>query len=143
VPFNFHASILQRYVQVDPDVLEYDPARPDEHRQFIPERCDWVEVQGSKVPCIVTFQDMGLASLAGGSRSAILAELMPALGKALSSPQTEEELDITGSLAKQLDALGKSADEMTAAHLIAARAHLKAVLALSARSEVCLISSWH
>jgi hypothetical protein len=87
------------------------------------------EVPGSAVPCAIRFRDLGLALLHGGRRSDVLTELMPALEMALasSSELTEEEVAITSELSKQLSVLDKTVEEKQAKHLIAARAHLKAV----------------
>jgi hypothetical protein len=100
-----------------------------------------VEVPGSAVPCAIRFRDLGLPTLDGGSKRSILAELLPALELALaaSSELSEEEAAITAELSKRLSVLGKTVEEKIAAHLIAARAHLKAVLALTVVPEVCLL----
>jgi hypothetical protein len=98
-------------------------------------------VPENAVPCTIHFQGIGLASLNGGSRKAILAQLMPALEQGLDpSKLSDEELGIISLLNKRLTALEKTVDERKAAHLIAARAHLKEVLALSEMAEVCILS---
>jgi hypothetical protein len=50
---------------------------------------------------------------------------------AASSELTEAEAAITGELSKRLSVLDRTFEEKKAAHLVAARAHLKAVLALT------------
>jgi hypothetical protein len=52
---------------------------------------------------------------------------------------TEEEEALTSELSKRLSALDKTVEERKAAHLIAASAHLKAILALVVVAEVRLL----
>jgi hypothetical protein len=127
-------------LQCDPSVLEFDPVQWElGARRHIPQGCAMVEVPGSAVPCTVNFKGMGLPSLQGGSRGAILAELMPALEEALGCAAiSEEDTALAGTLHKQMTALDKTAEEKIAAHLIAARAHLKQVLALATVHKVRL-----
>jgi hypothetical protein len=143
-------------VQCDESVEELDPtldsgpARWDAsslpgERACIPPNCGTVEVPGCAVPCAISFQDMGLASLAcGSSKGSILTELMPALEMALASSceLSEEEEAVICTFSKVLSVREKTKDEKKAAHLVAARAHLKAVLGLAAVPEMaglCLL----
>jgi hypothetical protein len=131
-------------VQCDKNVKEFDPTLDSGERIRIPPGCGMVEVPGSAVPCAIRFPDLGLAALSGGSKQSILSELMPALELALASSceLSEEEAAIIGTFSKVLSVLERTKDEKKAAHLVAARAHLKAVLALAAEPEVpevCLL----
>jgi hypothetical protein len=128
-------------VQCAKNITEFDPTLDSGERRYIPPACSMVEVPGSAVACAINFRDLGLASLQGGSINSVLAELMPAMEVALASaPElTEEEMALTSELSKRLSALDKTVEERKAAHLIAARAHLKAVLALAVVAEVRLL----
>jgi hypothetical protein len=128
-------------LQCNKNRFEFDPTLDGQERRYIPPGCKMVEVPGSAVPCAIRFRDLGLPALDGGSKGTILAEILPALELALaaSSDLSEEEMAFTAELSKRLSVLDKTVEEKKAAHLIAARAHLKAVLALAVVSEVRLL----
>jgi hypothetical protein len=94
------------------------------------------------VPCANQLRDLRLATLTGGSKRYILAELLPALELALasSSDLTEEEVAITSELSKRLSVLNFTVEEKKSAYLIAARVHLKTVLALAVVPDVHRLS---
>jgi hypothetical protein len=147
----------------DKRFFEFDPTLDSRARIYITPDCGMVEVPESAVPCPVIFEDLGLPAVTGGIEVSILAELMPALELALAScsgikvsilaelmPALElalascsdlsyEEAALISTFSKMLTVLEKTHDERKAAHLVAARAHLKAVPALAAVPEVAKV----
>jgi hypothetical protein len=128
-------------VHCDKRVLEFDRTLNRRERISIPPDCGTVGLPGSAGPCAVRCEDLGLPALTGASKVSVLAELMPALELALASctDLSDEESALISLFSKRLTVLEKTHEERKAAHLAAARAHLKAVLALAAVPEVAKV----